>query len=131
MKNLLQKRERGQALVEFALVLPILLVLLCGIVDFGWLYYNQITLNNAAREGARYAAVHYDPACDWQAETQSRMISGMAGVNSAAASVSAASGEQITVSVTADAKLLTGITSVLIGKQSVRLRAECTMRIEN
>ena len=131
MKKLLHKRERGQALVEFALVLPVLLVLLCGIIDFGWLYYNQITLNNAAREGARYAAVHYDPARDWQEEAQARMISGMAGVNGAAASVSASSGEQVTVSVTADAKLLTGITSALLGKQTVRLHAGCTMRIEN
>ena len=56
------RTEKGQAMVEFALVLPFLLALLCGIIDFGWLYYNQITLNNAAREGARYAVIHYDPA---------------------------------------------------------------------
>ena len=52
------KREEGQAMVEFALILPIFLLILCGIIDFGWLFYNQLSLNNACREGARYAVVN-------------------------------------------------------------------------
>ena len=79
------KSEKGQAMVEFALVLPLLLILLCGIIDFGWLYYNQITLNNAAREGARYAVIYYDPVSDWKSAAESRMLSSMVGVSSAAA----------------------------------------------
>lgn len=49
--------ERGQALVEFALVLPILLILLLGIVDFAraWNVYQVLT--DAGREGARGAVV--------------------------------------------------------------------------
>ena len=131
MRKFLHRREHGQALVEFALVLPILLLLLCGIIDFGWLYYNQITLNNAAREGARYAVIHYDPDHDWKGEAQSRMISGMVGVKSATAIVSDPVEQQITASVTADAKMLTGITAALIGKPCIQLHAECTMRLEN
>jgi Flp pilus assembly protein TadG len=51
-------RSRGQALVEFALVAPIFFLILFSIIDFGrYVYYVQI-LNNAAREGARYAIVH-------------------------------------------------------------------------
>lgn len=51
-------RSRGQALVEFAFVAPVFLLILFGIIDFGrYVYYVQI-LNNAAREGARYAIVH-------------------------------------------------------------------------
>jgi Flp pilus assembly protein TadG len=51
-------RSRGQALAEFALVFPIFLLILFSIIDFGrYVYYVQI-LNNAAREGARYAIVH-------------------------------------------------------------------------
>ena len=50
--------HRGQALVEFAFVAPIFFLILFGIIDFGrYVYYVQI-LNNAAREGARYAIVH-------------------------------------------------------------------------
>jgi Flp pilus assembly protein TadG len=52
------RRARGQALVEFAFVAPIFLLLLFAIIDFGrYVYYVQI-LNNAAREGTRYAIVH-------------------------------------------------------------------------
>jgi Flp pilus assembly protein TadG len=53
-----RSRSRGQALVEFALVAPIFFIMLFALIDFGrYVYYVQI-LNNAAREGARYAIVH-------------------------------------------------------------------------
>jgi Flp pilus assembly protein TadG len=52
--------SRAQALVEFALVAPIFFMILFSIIEFGRaVYYIQI-LNNAAREGARYAIVHGD-----------------------------------------------------------------------
>ena len=48
-------RARAQALAEFAIVAPIFFLMLFGIIDFGrYVYYVQV-LNNAAREGARYA----------------------------------------------------------------------------
>ncbi|MGN1025079.1 MAG: TadE/TadG family type IV pilus assembly protein [Faecousia sp.] len=125
------KTEKGQAMVEFALVLPVLLVLLCGIIDFGWLYYNQITLNNAAREGARYAVIHYDPTTDRKGAAESRMLTSMAGVSSAAAIVSDPVEQQITASVTANPRILTGFTSTILGKQTLELHASCTMRLEN
>lgn len=53
------KNENGQAMVEFALVFPILILLVGAIIDFGWIYYNQLTANNASREAARYIAIHY------------------------------------------------------------------------
>lgn len=49
--------DRGAAAVEFALVLPVLLLMLFGIIDFGRLYNAQITLTQASREGARLAAL--------------------------------------------------------------------------
>lgn len=57
----LRRDERGQALVEFALVLPILLLLVLGIIDFGRAWNLHQTITDAAREGARRAVV-YDPA---------------------------------------------------------------------
>lgn len=53
--------ERGAALVEFALVLPLLLILVFGIIDFGLFFYNDIRLTHAARDAARYASVD-DPS---------------------------------------------------------------------
>lgn len=49
-------RRRGQALVEIALVLPLLLVLLAGIIEFGWTYYQLYHLYNATRLAARVGA---------------------------------------------------------------------------
>src|SRR5437016_8854858 len=49
--------EQGQTMVEFAVVLPILIVLLFGIVQFGILFNNYVTLTDAVRAGARAAAV--------------------------------------------------------------------------
>ncbi|MCH7835443.1 MAG: pilus assembly protein [Chloroflexi bacterium] len=49
--------EKGQALAEFALLIPIFLILLFAIVDFGMGFYSWITVTNSAREGARLGAV--------------------------------------------------------------------------
>lgn len=57
------KNERGQALVEFAVVIPIFLMLLLGILQFGIVFNNYITLTDAARAGSRVAAVSRQDSC--------------------------------------------------------------------
>jgi Flp pilus assembly protein TadG len=52
-----QLRERGQALVEVALVVPVLLILVLGIVDFGSALRSWMAVTNSAREGARAGAL--------------------------------------------------------------------------
>lgn len=49
--------DRGQSIVEFALVVPLLLLLLVGIIEFGRLWMTMNVLTGAAREGVRIAAV--------------------------------------------------------------------------
>lgn len=53
--------ERGAAAVEFALILPVLVLLVLGLVEFSRVYNVQISLSNAAREGARNMAIHNRP----------------------------------------------------------------------
>ena len=53
----LRNEQHGQALIELALVLPILLLLLSGIVEMGRVGYAYISVNNAARVGARVASI--------------------------------------------------------------------------
>src|SRR5436190_7967537 len=48
--------RRGQTLVEFALTLPLLLLLMFGIIEFGRIFQAWVTLQNAARTAARYAS---------------------------------------------------------------------------
>ena len=49
---------RAQTLVEFAFVVPVFLLMMFGAIEFGWLLFTNHEVVNAAREGARYAAVH-------------------------------------------------------------------------
>jgi len=50
--------EKGQGLVELALVIPVLVVIVIGVLDLGRMYFTTIIINNAAREGARYLMQH-------------------------------------------------------------------------
>ncbi len=56
--RLRRRSVRGQALVEFAIVSTVLLLLLGGVVDFGFLLANKIEVNGAARAAARWAALN-------------------------------------------------------------------------
>jgi Flp pilus assembly protein TadG len=55
---MISRHRRGQALVEFALVITVLLTLLLGMVDFALAYYSQIVIRNAIAEGGYYAIQH-------------------------------------------------------------------------
>jgi Flp pilus assembly protein TadG len=55
----MMRNERGNVLLETAIVLPIVLVILFGIIEFGILLYDRAMLTNASREGAR-AGIVYD-----------------------------------------------------------------------
>jgi len=52
-----RRRERGQSIVEFALLAPILIILFLGMFDFGWILHQQIQMDNVTRLGARRGAV--------------------------------------------------------------------------
>jgi Flp pilus assembly protein TadG len=99
------RTDRGASAVEFAIVLPVLFLVIAGIVDFGRYFFTQIQVTNASREGARAAVVLPSPAAtDMTAITQ-RALAGAAGVPGAAATVvatcPAASPSNATVRVTA------------------------------
>lgn len=53
--------QKGAALVEFAIVLPLLLALVFGIIEFGFLFYNKAMITNASREGARVGILYDFP----------------------------------------------------------------------
>jgi hypothetical protein len=64
-----ERRRRGQTAVEFALTLPILLLLLFGVIEFARIFQAWVTLQNSARTAARYAVTG-----DWDAETVAAVI---------------------------------------------------------
>jgi Flp pilus assembly protein TadG len=89
------RRERGAAAVEMAIVLPVLLMIIFGIVDFGRMLNAQVTLTEAAREGARSAAVGQTTT-----ETNARVAnvtSGMTGVTTDIAGCAGTTDATVTV----------------------------------
>lgn len=64
MRRLLTDDEAGQSLIEFALVLPLLLLIITGLFDVARATWQENTLAYAAREGTRYAIVHGSAAAD-------------------------------------------------------------------
>lgn len=61
-----RKTEKGQAMVEMALVLPILILIVFGITEFGRIFSAKLIVTNASREGARYASVNGNTVTDTQ-----------------------------------------------------------------
>ena len=64
-----EHKERGAAMVEFALILPLLIVLVFGIIEFGRAFNANISLTHAAREGAREYAITQDASAGVAAAT--------------------------------------------------------------
>jgi len=58
VKRHLLSGSQAASAVEFALLLPVLVLLICGIIDFGFMFYNWNVVNEASREAARYAATN-------------------------------------------------------------------------
>ncbi len=77
------RRERAAAAVEMAIVLPLLLLIVGGIIDFGRFFYTQNIVVNAAREGARSRALGYTTAASDTRISQSLTgVQGGANTNS-------------------------------------------------
>jgi Flp pilus assembly protein TadG len=102
--------ERGAAAVEFALILPILILLLMGLVEFSLIFNTQISLTNAAREGARTMAIHNDPALARTATIAAApsVNPGIAAGDIAITPTHCTVGATVTVTISYTADLLTG-----------------------
>ena len=87
------RSERGQTMTEFAIVLPVLVVLLFGVIQFGIVFNNYVTLTDAARAAARKAAVSRE-ASDPVGACQSAGRSSASDLNQSTLTVSCSSSWQ-------------------------------------
>ena len=117
---MLKKNEKGQSMVEFALVLPLLLLIVCGIIDFGWIFGNQLMADNAIREAARACAIT-SSLTQYELETLAEdTVSSRAGPLCSMCDVTVTvvkhtSTGQIDVSISCELPVLTPLTSTIIG----------------
>lgn len=130
------KNENGQAFVELALTLPVLLLILGGIIDFGWIFTNQNIVDHLAREGARYAIVNSTVA---NATTVIRTYTkNLAPVNirdSLTVNITFSNTfnprlGDVTVEVLGVVDVLTPITGVFTNGQTINLDSSCRMKVE-
>ncbi len=115
-----RKTERGAAVVEFALLLPVLMVILLGTIDWGYFFFVEQLVTNASREGARtgsltpYAAT--DPAKDAtakdDAEAAAKAYLTAAGLDAGRATVNAIAGPSVQVTVSYPTGSLTGFSLI-------------------
>jgi Flp pilus assembly protein TadG len=102
--------DRGSTAVEFALVVPVILLIVFGAIEFGRLYNEQISLTSAARSAARVMAIGNDQGAAVTAAINSAPALNPA-VSSAQVAFSApacAAGGTMTVTISYQAQLLTG-----------------------
>ena len=69
-----RERERGQGLLEFAMVIALLLLLIFGIIDFARVFFGYATMANGVREGARYGIVHPEDEAGMKAAARAMMV---------------------------------------------------------
>lgn len=115
------RRERGAAAVELAIVLPLLVLVIMGLVDFGRLFFAQIGLASASREGARAASVGMTTAMVTSiAQASAPKAAQLAGLDASALGVSVTpcsptlTNEDTRVTVTATFRWMTPIGLVRI-----------------
>jgi hypothetical protein len=124
-----QRSSAGQDLVEYALILPLLLLLLLGIAEFALVIFSHDTIANAAREGARYGSIHPTDTggiCD-----RARRLT--TGLDQAAlrCDVTLPPGRRVRVEIEYDYDWLTGlIMQAASGNPTLHLESVATMRIE-
>lgn len=124
------ERQKGTVLVEFAIVLPIFILILIGTIEFGIVLNDFLILQNAAREGARYGAIGSSEAA---IKDRVRNYSFHLNNGSLAVQVTNAMGTKgsaVTVKTTYPVPLITVLMKSIVHSDSFNLHAEALMRLE-
>lgn len=124
--------RRGASALEFALILPILLALIVGIIDFGWYFQANGQVVAAVREGTRLGVTYPSDEAPAQAITRIRAVLTGYGFNGAAAvittaPVGATPNEMLSVTVSLPFDPLVGMVAVAM---PTNLTASMTMLLE-
>lgn len=125
-------RRKGQTLVETALILPLFILILAGILDFGWILGNQLMVSNGSRDGARYAIVNSEAAnLQTLVTTRVRSNPGLASTTDVTVTVTKSTDQlDLTVTVNKKVRVLTPLAGVFLGGQEIILTSSTVMRVE-
>ena len=118
--------EAGESMVEFALVLPVLLLVLVGVVQFALVHHAQNVVTTAAQEGARLAAGEGGDAIDGEQRTRDVLGSGLGGNSDDFEVAATDDGETVTVRASGDYPLI----FPWLGSRDIELDATASVRKE-
>jgi len=138
-----RRRVYGQSLVEFALICPVFVMMVMGVVDLGRVFYTYEALANASREGARYCALHAHDlyASNQSSATSSRVLDEVNGtvanvsvfgsaVGQPACDTAISSGSLVTVSAQATFTPITPIIANLFPGGTITITASASMMMQ-
>jgi Flp pilus assembly protein TadG len=128
----LLKNNRGQTLVELALLLPILVLLVFGILEFGRVFNETLVVTAAAREGARVAAVNSDndaAAVDAVKQVAAAIDHGRLTIDISPTGPRAI-GSEVTVQVTNQVPIVTPLIGAFFAGNSATVSGTTSMRQE-
>ena len=127
------RNNRGQSMVEFALVLPLLLLILGGLIDFGRVFNQSMIVTAAAREGARAAAVGESASVAANAAAAAKAYAAaidQGGLQVSVNPTAPASGDRMTVTVTNPVTIYFPGMAVFFPSNPYTVRGVATMRKE-
>lgn len=127
----LKKSRSGQALVEFALVLPILLIVVLGSIDAGWLLYAKISVTAAAREAARAVSVLDETEYATAHAVATGKLTTVPGSETVSVTPSSyTEGAKVTVIVSTSVTPLVGFLPASIIPDPATIQSQVSMRLE-
>ena len=127
----MRKNNRGQAIVEFALILPVLVVMVMGLLEFGLFFHAHINVTVAAREAARIAAL--DTSATNQTITAAALTTMPATTNltvTVSPPAPRVTGLPVTVSVSLPHTFITPLIAVLMPANPYTITSSATARSE-
>lgn len=131
-----RESEAGQAMVEFALCLPLVMMMLGAVLDYGWLFMHELSLSTAVREGARTAVTsvsdgsYISKASTKVEETASICNNGTLHVSVTPTNPGHPTDGDIRVEASYEVKMLSPMAKLTMGGMSYEIHGSCTMRAE-
>jgi Flp pilus assembly protein TadG len=128
MKRRCSRTERGQDLAEYALILPIFLLVVMSIFDMGRAVYYYSALQNSVREGARYGIIYPDDITGIENVVRQKAVGlDVRGLN---ISTSYPTEDTIQVRATFQFQIITPIIGALFGSNELTFSGQATMHVE-
>ncbi|QCJ44027.1 pilus assembly protein [Bacillus sp. S3] len=122
------KSEKGQSLVEFALIVPVLILLLLGIMDFARIFHAYLTIDHAGREAARAASIGKTKSEAEKIGIDSGSSINLTKPNGSVTVTTGSPGANATVTITYPITFLTPVIGSIVGP--ITLTDTTVMRVE-